>query len=232
MHEVFTTGPRVRSVYRDFRLNAPYYREEHTPTAEACVALCRGEPAARDCGGMAFKEKAAPSGPIFPPGINCTVGNTCCYLMSHLSIGPEPQSDCALPCVGWDSWARDALPLPNSSPLASERAPENWSVKHGILNARLVLLYSTRAQCFSKHRAIRPSHLHRPMLGSSTALALAVYRRTRLSRTGRTFQGSALGVTLAWPGGSSQRSRHWALAQAWCGSSPSAVLSQTPRDSG
>ena len=230
MHEVFTTGPRVRSVYRDFRLNAPYYREEHTPTAEACVALCRGEPAARDCGGMAFKEKAAPSGPIFPPGINCTVGNTCCYLMSHLSIGPEPQSDCALPCVGWDSWARDALPLPNSSPLASERAPEAWSVQTWdfertprcfVFNACAVIFTTP---CLSP--------FVRLMLGSSTALALAVYRRIRLNRTGRTFQGSVLGVTLAWPGGSSQRSRHWALVQAWCGSSPSAVLFQTPRDNG
>ena len=38
-------------VYTGFRLAAGFYRELHTPTAEACVATCKAEPAEARCGG-------------------------------------------------------------------------------------------------------------------------------------------------------------------------------------
>ena len=113
VHEALLTGPWVVGVYHAFRLNAPYYRMQHAPSAEACVALCRAEAGAGagagagggDCGGVVFKEEATPSGPIYPAGTNCSVGSTCCYLMSHVSLGPDPQAECPVPCEGWDSWA-------------------------------------------------------------------------------------------------------------------------------
>jgi len=38
-------------IYTGFRLAAGFYRELHTPTAEACVATCKAEPAEARCGG-------------------------------------------------------------------------------------------------------------------------------------------------------------------------------------
>ena len=38
-------------IYSGFRLAAGFYRELHTPTAEACVATCKAEPAEARCGG-------------------------------------------------------------------------------------------------------------------------------------------------------------------------------------
>jgi len=95
------SGPRVFGIYRDFRLGVGFYREQHTPSAEACVALCKAEPSAADCGGMVFKENATAGG----DGQDCGVGFTCCYLMTRAAIGPNPPSNCPLPCIGWDSWA-------------------------------------------------------------------------------------------------------------------------------
>jgi hypothetical protein len=58
-------GTRVYGVYHNFRLGVGYYREQHSPSAEACVAACKAEPAAVDCGGMVFKESTTPGGTVF-----------------------------------------------------------------------------------------------------------------------------------------------------------------------
>jgi hypothetical protein len=95
------SGSRVHGVYYDFRLGNGFYREQHSPTAEACVSTCQAESASANCGGMVFKEAASTGG----QGADCGVGQTCCYLMTRAAVGPVPQSNCPLPCHGWDSWA-------------------------------------------------------------------------------------------------------------------------------
>jgi hypothetical protein len=89
-------------IYSGFRLAAGFYRELHTPTAQACVETCKSEPASARCGGMTFKENTTTGG----LGTNCGVGFTCCYLMTIDAVGPDPVGNCPLPCTGWDSWAQ------------------------------------------------------------------------------------------------------------------------------
>jgi hypothetical protein len=61
-HNLFAGWSR----YSDFRLAAGFYRELHSPSAEACVATCEAEPSSANCGGMTFKEKGvrAPDSPL------------------------------------------------------------------------------------------------------------------------------------------------------------------------
>ena len=89
-------------IYTGFRLAAGFYRELHTPSAQACVETCKAEAASARCGGMVFKENETAGG----LGTNCGVGFTCCYLMTTDALGPNPVGNCPVPCKGWDSWAK------------------------------------------------------------------------------------------------------------------------------
>jgi hypothetical protein len=110
----------VTGVLPGFRLAATFYRELHSPSAEACVATCKAEPASAQCGGMTFKENQTAGG----LGQECGVGHTCCYLMTRASLGTTPRNNCPPPCKGWDSWAHVGISKHLSAP---RRVPPNPS---------------------------------------------------------------------------------------------------------
>lgn len=102
------------SIVYGFRIGAGYYREEHTRSAETCVALCKSEPVAAGCGAVVFKENGTAGG--LGPGC-AAPGLGCCYLITTAAAGPDPSHNCELPCTGWDSWAAVGLSWgPNPAP--------------------------------------------------------------------------------------------------------------------
>jgi hypothetical protein len=107
----------IIGVYKDFRLSVGFYRELNSPSAAACVATCKAEPATADCGGVVFKEKSAFGG-LNATGVSCGVGSTCCYLMTCGAVGDNPVANC-MPgpqtCAGWDSWAAVGI-MKNAKP--------------------------------------------------------------------------------------------------------------------
>jgi hypothetical protein len=107
----------VTGVYEDFRLSVGFYRELNSPSAAACVATCKAEPATAGCGGVVFKEKSAPGG-INATGVSCGVGSTCCYLLTRSAVGDNPVANCVpgpQTCAGWDSWAAVGI-MKNAKP--------------------------------------------------------------------------------------------------------------------
>ena len=107
------------AVYKEFRLAAGYYRELHSPTAEACVATCKAEPVSANCGAVVFKENQTAGG----LGVECGAGFTCCYLITAAAAGAEPVGNCHLPCSGWDSWAFVGIKRGGGQPADPTRVP-------------------------------------------------------------------------------------------------------------
>ena len=78
-----TACNRTDNIAANCRIAVMYYKALPTPTATACVQVCKQDNGT--CGGIVFKESAAGGGSA-PCG---AVGQTCCYLIPSASLGGE-----------------------------------------------------------------------------------------------------------------------------------------------